>query len=69
MRPEPVLGGDDLYRTLLELSAEAVWGMIAFATLPVMAAFGAVYAAWQARRLPATAPWDDVDVDTIGGDA
>ena len=53
----------------LELSAEAVWGMIAFATLPVIAAFGAVYAAWQARRLPATAPWDDVDIDTIGGDA
>jgi len=53
----------------LELSAEAVWGMIAFATLPVIAAFGALYAAWQARRLPATAPWDDIDVDAIGGDA
>ena len=53
----------------LELSAEAVWGMIAFATLPVIASVGAVYAAWQARRLPATAPWDDVDVDSIGGEA
>jgi cellulose synthase (UDP-forming) len=53
----------------LELSAEAVWGMIAFATLPVVAAFGALYAAWQARRPPASAPWDSVDVTTIGGDA
>jgi len=50
----------------LELSAEAVWGMMAFATLPVLASFGALYAAWQARRLPSTAPWDDVDVTQIG---
>jgi cellulose synthase (UDP-forming) len=53
----------------LELSAEAVWGMIAFATLPVVAACGALFAAWQARRPPATAAWDDVDVGAIGGDA
>jgi cellulose synthase (UDP-forming) len=53
----------------LELSAEAVWGMIAFATVPVIASFGALFAAWQARRLPATAPWETIDVDTIGGDA
>jgi cellulose synthase (UDP-forming) len=53
----------------LELSAEAVWGMVAFASLPVLAALGAVYAAAQARRPPAGAPWDDVDVDTIGGGA
>ena len=51
----------------LELSAEAVWGMMAFATLPVLASLGALYAAWQARRLPSTAPWDDVDVTEIGG--
>ena len=51
----------------LELSAEAVWGMMGFATLPVLASFGALYAAWQARRPPSTAPWDDVDVTTIGG--
>jgi hypothetical protein len=53
----------------LELSAEAVWGMIAFATLPVIASCGALLAAWQAGRLPATAPWDGVDVDKVGGDA
>jgi cellulose synthase (UDP-forming) len=53
----------------LELSAEAVWGMIAFATLPVIAACGALFAAWEARRPPTTAAWDDVDVGVIGGDA
>jgi cellulose synthase (UDP-forming) len=53
----------------LELSAEAVWGMIAFASLPVLASVGALYAAAQARRPPAGAPWDEVDVDTIGGAA
>jgi cellulose synthase (UDP-forming) len=51
----------------LELSAEAVWGMMAFATLPVIASFGAVYAAWESRRTPVSAPWDDIDVATIGG--
>lgn len=53
----------------LELSAQAVWGMVAFATLPVVAALGAVYAAWQARRVPPDAPWDSVDVTVIGGPA
>jgi cellulose synthase (UDP-forming) len=53
----------------LELSAEAVWGMMAFATLPVIAALGALYAAWQARRRPASPPWDDIDVRQIGGAA
>ena len=51
----------------LELSSEAVWGMMAFATLPVLASFGAVYAAWQSRRSPATAAWDEIDVASIGG--
>jgi len=53
----------------LELSAEAVWGMIAFATLPVLASAGAIRAAWQARRPPRGAPWDDVVVMAIGGAA
>lgn len=52
----------------LELSSEAVWGMVAFATLPVVASVGAVYAAWQSRRPPATAPWTDIDVAAIGGE-
>jgi cellulose synthase (UDP-forming) len=51
----------------LELSSEAVWGMVAFATLPVLASLGAIYAAWQSRRPPATAPWSDIDVAAIGG--
>jgi cellulose synthase (UDP-forming) len=50
----------------LELSSEAVWGMIAFATAPVIASLGALVAAWQSRHPPATAPWDDIDVASIG---
>ena len=53
----------------LELSVEAVWGMVAFATVPVLASFGALFAAWESRRPPATAPWDTIDVATIGGPA
>ncbi len=52
----------------LELSAEGIWGMIAFATLPVIASLGAVYAALEAARPPTGAPWDGVDVDAIGGE-
>lgn len=51
----------------LELSSEAVWGMFAFATLPVIAACGALYAAWRARTPPAGLPWESVDVTAIGG--
>jgi cellulose synthase (UDP-forming) len=51
----------------LELSSEAIWGMIGFATLPTLAAVGTLYAAWQARRPTKGAPWDDVDVERIGG--
>lgn len=53
----------------LELSSEAVWGMLAFATLPVLAACGALYAAWQARTPPRGVPWESVDVTAIGGPA
>ena len=52
----------------LELSSEAIWGMLAFATLPVVMACAALYAAWQARTLPASPPWAEVDVTQIGGD-
>jgi cellulose synthase (UDP-forming) len=51
----------------LELSAEAVWGMVAFATVPVVASVGTLYAAWQSRRPQATPPWADIDVASIGG--
>jgi cellulose synthase (UDP-forming) len=53
----------------LELSSEAVWGMLAFATLPVLSALGAIYAAWQARTPPRGVPWESVDVSAIGGTA
>jgi cellulose synthase (UDP-forming) len=51
----------------VELSSEVIWGMIGFATLPVITAIGALYAAWQARTLPKDAPWDHVDIESIGG--
>jgi cellulose synthase (UDP-forming) len=51
----------------LELSSEAIWGMVAFATVPVVAAFGTMYAAWQSRRPPSTAAWDAIDATSIGG--
>ncbi len=53
----------------LELTSEAVWGMLAFASLPVLLSLGALRAAWDARRLPPEAHWDSIDVERIGGPA
>ena len=54
---------------VLELSAQATWGMMAFATVPVVASCGTLYAAWQSRHSPSNSPWDAVDVHSIGGPA
>ena len=43
-----------------ELSAEAVWGMLAFASVPALAAAAALRAAWEARRPPSDAAWDAI---------
>jgi hypothetical protein len=43
-----LLGPEDA----LVFSAEAVWGMLAFATVPALASAGALYAAWQSRTPP-----------------
>ena len=51
----------------LELSAQATWGMIVLATVPVAAAAAAMFAAWESQRLPPAAAWDAVDVSRIGG--
>lgn len=51
----------------LERAPEAVWGMAAFASVPVTASFGALYAAWQSSRPPRAAAWASVDVTRIGG--
>jgi len=59
----------DVSELSLELSSEAVWGMLAFASLPVLMSLGALKAAWDARRTPADAPWDTIDVDALGGAA
>jgi len=53
----------------LELTSQAVWGMVAFATIPVMMSFGALYAAWEARRPAPGSPWDEINVKRLGGGA
>jgi cellulose synthase (UDP-forming) len=53
----------------LQLSSEAVWGMVGFATLPVVLSVGAIFAAWRSRYPAAGNPWDAVDVMTLGGSA
>ena len=53
----------------LELTSQVVWGMVAFATLPVLMAFGPLRAAWQTRRIDAAQPWNSVNAGSIGGDA
>jgi cellulose synthase (UDP-forming) len=50
----------------LQLTSQAIWGMVGFATLPVVLAVGAVYAAWQARTPAPGNPWDAVDIERVG---
>jgi cellulose synthase (UDP-forming) len=44
----------------LRLTAEAVWGMIGFATVPVTLLVAAVYAGWQSRTPPVTGAWETI---------
>ena len=53
--------------TSLTFSPEAIWGMLSFATVPVIAGCGALYAAWQSRHGAPDDPWASVDIETIGG--
>jgi cellulose synthase (UDP-forming) len=53
----------------LDRSPEAVWGMVLFATMPVIASVGALHAAWQSARPAAAGAWTKVDVTAIGGPA
>lgn len=46
----------------LELSSEAIWGMIAFATVPVLMSLPTLYAAWQSRRPLRGYAWDAIEV-------
>lgn len=49
----------------LQLTSEAVWGMMGFATLPVLTAVGALYAAWQSRRPPIGGAWEEGTTMTV----
>jgi cellulose synthase (UDP-forming) len=60
-----------LFRTpegSLILTAEAVWGMVSFASLAALFAAGAVYAAWTSRTVPPGQPWEAVDLDLISAE-
>ena len=52
----------------LAMSTEAVWGMVAFAAVPVIMAVGVLYAAWEARTPAPGSPWDVIDIASVGGD-
>lgn len=51
----------------LELTSQAVWGMVLFATIPVVMSAGAIYAAWESRHPARGNPWDDINVKKLGG--
>lgn len=51
----------------LGVSPEAVWGMLAFATVPVIASSVVIHAAWRSRSPLPAPPWDVVEVDRVGG--
>ena len=53
----------------LELSSEAVWGMVGFATISLLFVIGATYAAWESRNPSPGNPWDTVQVNEIGENA
>ena len=48
-------------------SPEAVWGMVLFASMPVAASLGALFAAWQSARPVTPGPWTELDVEALGG--
>ena len=51
----------------MAIGAEAVWGMVGFATVPMLAGIGAVRVAWQARWRPDDSPWEEsVEIDLAG---
>jgi cellulose synthase (UDP-forming) len=52
----------------LDRSPEAVWGMTVFATMPTVAAIGALYAAWESAHVPSDGAWARIDVAALGGD-
>lgn len=47
----------------LLLTSEAVWGMIAFATISLAMIAGAIYAAWESTYLVRGFAWDSVDLN------
>ncbi|MBL0049912.1 MAG: glycosyltransferase [Bacteroidetes bacterium] len=51
--------------TTLVKTAEQTWGMIAFASISVLLAFGGMYAVIESKRLSAEDPWEKIDVSKL----
>lgn len=49
----------------LVMTSEITWGMIGFATISVLLAFGGMYAVMESRKLKAEDPWESVDINKI----
>ncbi|PKO99943.1 MAG: integral membrane glycosyltransferase [Bacteroidetes bacterium HGW-Bacteroidetes-8] len=52
----------------MALSSGFVWGMVAFASIPVVISTGAIYAAFESLRIKTKEPWADVDLNKISCD-
>lgn len=55
--------------TSLRLTAEAVWGMVAFAAVPATLVSAAVRAAWHARTAPDTGAWTTLAPGAVSPEA
>ncbi len=49
----------------LALSSGFIWGMVAFAFIPVVISTGALYASWESMRINSAEPWKDIDLTKI----
>jgi cellulose synthase (UDP-forming) len=57
----------DTSEGVLVLSSEAVWGMVAFASVAAASSTGALYGAYRARTPPEGSAWDSIQPDRLGG--
>ena len=54
-----------LPETILVMTAEKTWGMIAFASISFLLAFGGIYAIVNSQFLKPEDPWEGVDIDQM----
>ena len=51
--------------SVLEMTSERTWGMIAFSSIAFIMAIGGLYAAFESRNLSVEDPWDKVNVSDL----